>query len=113
MRGLLERCFLAERLDGLFGRNAQEQYTRYLLFSTACDMPLLAEAGDWRFLARLSPAEFAQWLRDVASGVNTKKYKKHGRGPKKPQQKTPHDPKYPPVSTQRLRRGARTQRVAS
>jgi hypothetical protein len=65
----------------------------------------LAEAGDWRFLAGLPPAEFAQWLRDVASGVNPKKYKKHGRGPKKPQQKTPHDPKHPHVSTQRLLRG--------
>ena len=45
---------------------------------------MLSESGDWRFLARLSPADFAQWLRDVASGVNPKKYRKHGRGPKKP-----------------------------
>ena len=66
---------------------------------------MLSETEDWRFLARLSPAEFAQWLRDVASGVNPKKYKKHGRGPKKPPQKTPYDPKHPHVSTQRLLRG--------
>jgi hypothetical protein len=41
LRGLLERCFSAERLDGLFESNAREQYTRNLLFSTACDLLLL------------------------------------------------------------------------
>lgn len=66
---------------------------------------MLTEASDWCFLAKLPPAEFAQWLRDVASGVNPKKYKKHGRGPKKPQQKTPYDPKHPHVSTKRLLQG--------
>lgn len=66
---------------------------------------MLTEAEDWRFLAKLSPAEFAQWLREVASRVNPKKYKKHGRGPQKPRQKTPHGPKHPHVSTQRLLRG--------
>jgi len=41
LRGLLERCFSAERLDGLFERHAEEQYTRDLLFSTACELLLL------------------------------------------------------------------------
>ena len=41
LRGLLERCFSAERLDKLFESHAQEQYTRSLLFSTACDLLLL------------------------------------------------------------------------
>jgi hypothetical protein len=41
LRGLLERCFSAERLDELFESHAQEQYTRNLLFSTACDLLLL------------------------------------------------------------------------
>jgi hypothetical protein len=41
LRGLLERCFSAERLDGLFESHAREQYTRNLLFSTACDLLLL------------------------------------------------------------------------
>jgi hypothetical protein len=41
LRGLLERCFSAERLDELFENHAQEQYTRNLLFSTACDLLLL------------------------------------------------------------------------
>src|SRR3954469_356234 len=40
VRGLLERCFSADRLDDLFSRHAQEQYTRTLLFSTTCDLLL-------------------------------------------------------------------------
>jgi hypothetical protein len=38
--GLLERCFSAERLDGIFLDNAKEQYTREILFSTVCDLML-------------------------------------------------------------------------
>jgi hypothetical protein len=80
-------------------------YVGHEIAATFLALLMLSEAGDWRFLTGLSPAGFAQWLREVASGVNPKKYKKHGRGPKKPQQKTPHDPKHPHVSTQRLLRG--------
>ena len=80
-------------------------YVGQEIAATFLALMMLSEAGDWHFLAKLPPAEFAQWLREVASGVNPKKYKKHGRGPKKPQQKTPHDPKHPHVSTHRLLRG--------
>jgi hypothetical protein len=80
-------------------------YVGHEIAATFLALLMLSEAGDWRFLAGLSPAGFAQWLREVASGVNPKKYKKHGRGPKKPQQKTPYDPKHPHVSTHRLLRG--------
>jgi hypothetical protein len=40
LHGLLERCFSAERLDRIFLENAQEQYTRELLFSTVCELLL-------------------------------------------------------------------------
>ena len=80
-------------------------YVGQEIAATFLALLMLSEPEDWRFLAKLSPAEFAQWLREVASGVNPKKYKKQGRGPKKPRQKTPHDPKHPHVSTQRLLRG--------
>lgn len=40
LRGVLERCFSAERLDELFAKHAREQYTRNLLFSTTCDLLL-------------------------------------------------------------------------
>ena len=80
-------------------------YVGQEIAATFLALLMLSEAEDWRFLAKLSPAEFARWLQEVASGVNPKKYKKHGRGPKKPRQKTLHDPKHPHVSTQRLLRG--------
>jgi hypothetical protein len=77
-------------------------YVGQEIASTFLALLMLTEPKDWRFLAGLSPAEFAQWLRGVASGLNPKKYRKHGRGPKKPRQKTPYDPKHPHVSTRRL-----------
>lgn len=38
MRGVLENVFAAERLDALFKRTAQQQFTNQLLFSTVADM---------------------------------------------------------------------------
>jgi len=94
---------------------SQDVSTYYVgqeIAATFLALLMLSEAEDWRFLAGLPPAGFARWLREVASGVNPKKYKKHGRGPKKPQQKTPHDPKHPHVSTQRLLRGRSNTKAA-
>lgn len=83
-------------------RTVSTYYVGHEIASTFLALLTLTEAEDWRFLAGLTPAEFARWLSDVASGVNPKKYQKHGRGPKKPRQKIPHDPKHPHVSTHRL-----------
>ncbi len=77
-------------------------YVGHEIAATFLALLLLASAQEWRFLAELTPAEFAQWLRDVAAQAQLRKYQKHGRGPKKPKQKTPHDPKHPHMSTQRL-----------
>jgi hypothetical protein len=38
--GLLERCFSADRLNRIFLENAQDQYTKELLFSTVCELML-------------------------------------------------------------------------
>lgn len=40
LRGLLERCFSSTKLDKLFDRHSEEQYTRNLLFSKTCDLLL-------------------------------------------------------------------------
>lgn len=40
MRGILERCFSAERLNQIFAQHAQQQYERKLLFSMVCDLML-------------------------------------------------------------------------
>jgi hypothetical protein len=38
--GLLERCFSAERINQIFLENANNQYTREILFSTVCELML-------------------------------------------------------------------------
>ncbi len=77
-------------------------YVGHEIASTFLALFLLSTADEWRFLSQCSTIEFASWLRDLALGVNLKKYKKHSRGPKKPRQKIPYDPKQPHVSTQQL-----------
>jgi IS4 transposase len=56
----------------------------------------------WQIFARMKPREFADTLRILASKVNLRRFKKHPRGPKKPQPKRVYDKKHPHVSTFRL-----------
>jgi hypothetical protein len=74
--------------------------------STFLALFLLTAQHEWAFLHSCSSNEFAQWLRQVASNVRVKKYKKHSRGPKKPPQKIPYDSKQPHVSTKKLLQNA-------
>jgi hypothetical protein len=93
-------------LDGVHREPVSETLSTYYvghdIAATFLSLLLLTTAQDWHFLARCSPARFAQWLREVALNVNLKKYKKHPRGIKKPQQKVPHNPKQPHFSTHQL-----------
>ena len=77
-------------------------YVGHEIAATFLATLLLTTTEDWHFLAPYSSAEFAQWLLDVALQVNIEKYKKHSRGPKKPRQKIPYNPKQPHVSTYQL-----------
>jgi len=56
----------------------------------------------WKVFSRMTPREFANTLRMLASKVNLRRFKKHPRGPKKPQPKRTYDKKHPHVSTFRL-----------
>lgn len=56
----------------------------------------------WQIFGRMTPGEFADTLRVLASKVNLRRFKKHPRGPKKPQPKRRYDKKHPHVSTFRL-----------
>lgn len=77
-------------------------YVGHEIAATFMALLLLTDSLDWVFLAKLPPADFAEWLQSVASGMDLKKYKKHSRGPKKPRQKPPYDPNHPHVSTYKL-----------
>ena len=56
----------------------------------------------WQIFGRMTPREFADTLRVLASKVNLRRFKKHPRGPKKAQPKRTYDKKHPHVSTFRL-----------
>jgi IS4 transposase len=56
----------------------------------------------WQTFGRMTPREFADTLRVLASKVNLRRFKKHPRGPKKAQPKRTYDKKHPHVSTFRL-----------
>ena len=56
----------------------------------------------WQVFGRMTSREFAKTLRFLASKVNLHRFKKHPRGPKKPQPKRTYDKKHPHVSTFRL-----------
>ena len=45
VRGLLEKILSAPKIDELFERNSQSQYTRQLLFSTVVDMMSSVSCG--------------------------------------------------------------------
>lgn len=80
-------------------------YIAHEISATFRALLVLSAAPDWRFLATCPPAQFAQWLREVARHVPLDTLKKHRRGPKKPRQKDPYDPKQPHVSTYKLLQG--------
>lgn len=56
----------------------------------------------WRVFGRMTGREFANTLLDLAAKINLRRFKKHPRGPKKPQPKRTYDKKHPHVSTFRL-----------
>ena len=82
--------------------NISNYYVAHNIAATFLALLTLSEEQDWRFLAACSALEFAQWLRETALHVNLRALKKHSRGPKKPKQKPPYDPRHPHVSTYQL-----------
>jgi IS4 transposase len=79
-------------------------YIAHEIAATFLALIHLGEGLDWGFIAAAAPAEFAAWLRDTARQVRLPALKKQSRGPKKPRQKAPYDPKQPHVSTDQLLR---------
>jgi len=56
----------------------------------------------WRVFGRMTNQEFANMQLDLAAKINLRRFKKHPRGPKKPQPKRTYDKNHPHVSTFRL-----------
>lgn len=56
----------------------------------------------WRIFRRLSDAEFAQLLKELAGNIHLARFRKHPRGPKKPPAKKSSGAKIKHVSTARI-----------
>ena len=83
-------------------KTVSSYYIAHDIASSFQALILLGDALDWSFLVTYSPAKFAHWLRQVALHIELPTLKKHSRGPKKPKQKPPYDPKHPHESTYQL-----------
>jgi hypothetical protein len=65
-------------------------------------MMIAIPARHWRALGRMSAAELAGVLKELAGKVRLEAFRKHPRGPKKRAKKKPRASKSPPVATARL-----------
>jgi IS4 transposase len=65
-------------------------------------MMVALPSGEWRVFRTLSFSSWCDLLVQLAANVRMARFKKHGRGPKKPQPKRKKDPKHPHVSTAKL-----------
>ena len=96
-------CSAVDRAHSI--TSAETLSTYYLgheLAATYWSVVLLTDEEDWRFLAKISAADFAQWLSQIALGMKLSKYKKNTRGAKLSAKKAKFDSKNRHVSTQRL-----------
>jgi hypothetical protein len=66
--------------------------------------------ADWRPLLRLTEAEFAQWLLDLARRVDLQRFRKKPRGPKKPRPRRTRFAEAKHISTARLLAKERTNK---
>jgi hypothetical protein len=90
LRGVLERTLNAPYYL------AEEVSATYHGMKIAIPLP------EWVLFRHLPLAEMAELLIELAQKVRLSAFRKHRRGPKKPQPKRQYDPKRPHVSTTKL-----------
>ena len=83
-------------------REFSDYYLAAELDAVAAGMAVALPAQDWQVFRTLPLTEFVAFLLTLAQNVRLARFRKHPRGPKKPQPKRSYDPKHPHVSTARL-----------
>jgi IS4 transposase len=83
-------------------REFSDYYLAAELDAVAAGMAVALPAQDWHVFRTLPLTEFVAFLLTLAQNVRLARFRKHPRGPKKPQPKRSYDPKHPHVSTARL-----------
>jgi hypothetical protein len=79
-----------------------DYYLAAELDAVAAGMAVALPTQDWHVFRPLPLTEFVAFLLTLAHNVRLARFRKHPRGPKKPQPKRSYDPKHPHVSTARL-----------
>jgi len=67
----------------------------------------------WDAFETMPAAAFAAVMVMLAGAVNMRHYKKHPRGPKRPQPPRVHDPAHPHVSTHKLLEERKKRKLAT
>jgi IS4 transposase len=86
-------------------KKVQEEVSSYYiaaeLETTSRGMMIAVPPEQWEVFAKMTDAEFIAVMMMLAGKVNLRHFKKHPRGPKKPQPKRTYDPAHPHVATAR------------
>jgi IS4 transposase len=98
MRAALAAAHGAQKVE----REVSSYYIAAELETTPRGMMIAIPEENWEVFATMPPAEFIAVMLMLAGKVNLRHFKKHPRGPKKPQPPRTYDPKHPHVSTAKL-----------
>jgi IS4 transposase len=98
MRAALRGAHGAQKVD----EEVSNYYIAAELETTSRGMMIAIPEHHWGIFGKMSLARFAAVMLMLASKVNLRHFRKHPRGPKKPQPKRTYDPAHPHVSTARL-----------
>jgi IS4 transposase len=98
LQAALRRVHGAERIE----HEVSGYYLAEEVSATYHGMMIALPPPEWEVFQPLPLDQMATWLIDVAQHVHLPAFRKHHRGPKKPQPKRRYNPKQPHVSTAKL-----------
>lgn len=87
----------SEAVDALSGYHMAIE-----LSNVAGSLDTVLDPQDWAVFHAIPLSEFAAWLQGQAQQMNLRRYRKSGRGPKKPPPKRHNDPAKPHISVARM-----------
>lgn len=87
-------------------------YIAHEIAETYQGMMIAIPEPEWRVFVTMTTAELVVTLLELAQHVRLRAFRKHPRGPKKPQPKRHADPQQPHVSTAKLLRNRKAKSVA-
>jgi hypothetical protein len=107
---LMKGALAAHHGDAVADEDVSGYYIAADIATTTKGMLIAIGPSHWDQFERMPAAAFAAELVSLAGAVNLSHYKKHPRGPKRPQPPRVHDRASPHVSTHRLLAGQKAKR---